>query len=403
MVRLEHGRARRRPLSIRIPRRGPSARGMAELFRNTTPPRHLSFPRRLPSAAGIARFISLMLAAAPLMLVSHPVWADEGGSSFWTPGSFASLAATPMEPGLSLTAVYYRPSVSSGKEVARAKRLRIRGRSAQLLSVVDENTNTTKDQGMVTPTYTLATPVLGGQANVSMTAVYSTNTSILNEIRGTGLRVGSVATLSILKETTSDTVTGFGDMSPQVSLRWNAGFHNVMTYATGNIPVGLYNPSALANIGIGHGALDGGVGYTYFDEQAGREFSAVAGITYNFLNPYTQYQNGIDFHLDWAASQFFYKNLQIGLVGYTYNQMTCDSGSGHTVGCFASQVASIGAQLGYTISMGDIEANVNFRGYQEFAAANRPEGWNLWMTLTLSPAASNSKTAATKRGRPIGQ
>ncbi len=308
-----------------------------------------------------------------------------------------------MEPGLTMTAIYYRPSVSSGKEVAQAERVRIRGRPAQLSSVTDENTSTTKDQGMVTPTYTFATPVLGGQANVSVTAVYSTNTSILNEIRGAGLRVRSVAALSILKETTSDTVTGFGDMSPQVSLRWNAGFHNIMTYATGNIPVGLYNPSSLANIGIGHGALDGGVGYTYFDEQAGHEFSAVGGITYNFLNPYTQYQNGIDFHLDWAASQFFYKNLQIGLVGYTYNQMTCDSGSGNSVGCFASQVASIGAQLGYTISMGDIDANVNFRGYQEFAAANRPEGWNLWMTLTLSPAASSSKTTATKRGRPIGQ
>lgn len=402
MVRLEHGRARRRPLGVRIPRRDPGARGVAELFRKL-PPRHLFSLPRVAFAAGIARNIGVVLAAAPLVLVSHAARADEGGSSFWTPGAFASLAATPMEPGLTMTAIYYRPSVSSGKEVAQAERVRIRGRPAQLSSVTDENTSTTKDQGMVTPTYTLATPVLGGQANVSVTAVYSTNTSILNEIRGARLSAGSVTALSILKETTRDTVTGFGDMSPQVSLRWNAGFHNIMTYATGNIPVGLYNPSSLANIGIGHGALDGGVGYTYFDEQAGREFSAVAGLTYNFLNPYTQYQNGVDFHLDWAASQFFYKNLQIGLVGYTYNQLTCDSGSGNSVGCFASQVASIGAQLGYTLSMGDIDANVNFRGYQEFAAANRPEGWNLWMTLTLSPAASSSKTTATKRGRPIGQ
>jgi len=112
-------------------------------------------------------------------------------------------------------------------------------------------------------------------------------------------------------ETIDSSVTGFGDLAPQVSLRWTAGVHNFMTYATGNIPVGAFNPSRLANIGIGHSALDGGLGYTYLDE-ADREFFAVAGFTYNFINPYTQYQNGIDFHLDWGASQFFFsKKLQI--------------------------------------------------------------------------------------------
>ncbi len=147
--------------------------------------------------------------------------------------------------------------------------------------------------------------------------------------------------------------------------------------------------------------MDGGVGYTYLD-QAGREFSAVAGLTYNFINPYTQYQNGVDFHLDWAASQFLSKQLQIGLVGYLYDQLTCDSGSGNQVGCFQSRVASIGAQLGYTIPMGDLDANVNVRGYKEFDAANRPEGWNLWLTFAISPAAPPSTTAVTRRARQMG-
>jgi hypothetical protein len=174
-----------------------------------------------------------------------------------------------------------------------------------------------------------------------------------------------------------------------------------MTYATGNIPVGAYNPSRLSNIGIGHSALDGGAGYTYLDE-AGREVSAVAGFTYNFLNPYTQYQNGVDFHLDWAASQFFFsKRLQIGLVGYVYDQLTCDSGSGNKVGCFESRVAAVGAQFGYTVPMGELDAYVNVRGYKDFDAANRPEGWNVWLTLAISPAATASTTALTRRVRQI--
>jgi hypothetical protein len=97
------------------------------------------------------------------------------------------------------------------------------------------------------------------------------------------------------------------------------------------------------------------------------------------------------------------KQLQIGVVGYTYNQVTCDSGSGNKVGCFESRVASVGAQLGYTIPMGDIETNVNVRGYQEFAAANRPEGWNVWLTLTISPADSTSTATLTRRRRPMSQ
>ena len=35
-----------------------------------------------------------------------------------------------------------------------------------------------------------------------------------------------------------DSVTGFGDLIPQASLKWNQGVHNFMTYMTGDIPVG---------------------------------------------------------------------------------------------------------------------------------------------------------------------
>jgi hypothetical protein len=71
--------------------------------------------------------------------------------------------------------------------------------------------------------------------------------------------------------------------------------------------------------------------------------SAVAGLTYNFVNPSTEDQSGIDVHLDWGASRLLTKRLQIGLVGYLYNQASCDGGSGDRVGCFQSRVASAAA------------------------------------------------------------
>ena len=55
-----------------------------------------------------------------------------------------------------------------------------------------------------------------------------------------------------------------------------------MAYITGDIPVGAHDPNRLANLGIGHGAIDDGVGYSYFNLQTGHELSMVTGLTYNF-------------------------------------------------------------------------------------------------------------------------
>ncbi len=331
----------------------------------------------------LARGLAGAAVTTALAVAAQLASADEAGESFWTPGSFGSLAATPSQPGFSLSSGYYHTSTTAGSEVARARLIRIGRLSGAVEESVSAISISPEDLATVTPGYTFATPVLGGQAAVALTATYGRKRTT-DDVTISGERLaGSSALVRSRFESISDTITGFGDLSPQASLRWNSGVHNVMTYMTGNIPMGAYDRARLSNIGIGHGALDGGAGYTYFNEQTGYEFSAVAGLTYNFINPHTQYQNGVDVHVDWGASRFLTKQLQIGLVGYLYNQANCDGGSGDRVGCFQSRVASVGAQFGYTIAMGALDGNVNLK---EFAAANRPEGWNLWLAYTLAPA-----------------
>jgi hypothetical protein len=56
-----------------------------------------------------------------------------------------------------------------------------------------------------------------------------------------------------------------------------------------------------------------------------------------------------DLHFDWGASQFVSKEVQVGVVGYAYKDIGCDSRSGDRVGCFRSQVLVIGPQLGFVI------------------------------------------------------
>ena len=88
----------------------------------------------------------------------------------------------------------------------------------------------------------------------------------------------------------------------------------------------------------------------------------------NFENPDTNYQNGIDSHLDLAASQFVSEKMHIGLVGYLYNQLTGDSGPGAVLGDFESQVTGLGPQLGYFLNMGKKQAYFNVKAYWEAEA-----------------------------------
>jgi hypothetical protein len=74
-----------------------------------------------------------------------------------------------------------------------------------------------------------------------------------------------------------DARDGFSDLYPTATLRWNNGAHNWMVYGAGDIPVGTYDASRLANLGIGHGAADAGAGYTYFDPKTGHEFCWLLG------------------------------------------------------------------------------------------------------------------------------
>jgi hypothetical protein len=327
--------------------------------------------------------------ALPSFSTINEVRADEGGVSFWIPGFFASLAAAPLQPGWSLTDVYYHTSVSAGSGVSLAREFEVGKIPVNLSANLSANVNATGDLGIVYPNYTFATPVLGGQLSVGALGIYGTvGTSLAGTLTGTLTAPGGSIPF-MRSDSISDSVWGFGDLIPLASLRWNFGVHNVMTYITGDIPVGAYDSTRLSNIGIGHGAVDAGGGYTYFNPLTGHELSAVLGFTYNTVDSSTQYQNGVDMHLDWAASQFLTKQFQFGAVGYVYQEVGCDSGSGDRVGCFQSRVIGVGPQIGFVIPMGTIQGYLNFKAYMEFDSANRADGWNTWVTFSLSPEAPN--------------
>ena len=342
-----------------------------------------------------SRLRCVALASMSISVVAAPCLADDGGVSFWLPGSYGSLAAVSAVPGWSLSVTDYYAAASAGASVARSREIETSRFPVGLSATVNANYSDRLGGVYVEPTYVFATPVFGGQAAIGVSASYGRDAgSLMGTLTGS-LTAGGVTVPFARSDAVGQSVWGFEDLSPVASLRWQQGVNNFMTYVTGNIPIGAYDPARLANLGIGFGAIDTGGAYTYYNEKTGREFSGTLGFTYNFINPSTQYQSGVDMHFDWGASQSLTEHFQVGLVGYLYKQVGCDSGAGDRLGCFQSQVAGIGPQVGLSFPVGGLEGYLNLKVYREFAAENRPDGWNAWLTLELSPpAASASHTPA---------
>ena len=296
--------------------------------------------------------------------------ADESGASFWLSGSYASFAAVPATPGWSVDTTFYHATADAGRTASFTRGGRI-----------EAGLDTASNYFLVTPSYALETPVLGGQFGLALTFLAGNYASTASAT----LVAPSGASLS---GSSSDSMTELGDLYPLASLKWSRGVHNFLTYFTAGVPTGAYDPNRQASLGLGHWAIDSGVGYTYFDEDKGHEFSAVVGFTYNFMNPITQYQSGIDMHLELSASQYVTERLSLGVVGYLYNQITGDSGAGARLGAFMSRVAGVGPQASYDLALGKREATLGVRGYYEFAGENRPAGWDVWLTFVVSLGAS---------------
>ena len=168
--------------------------------------------------------------------------ADEGGVSFWLPGLFGSLAAAPAQPGWSLTTIYYHTSVSAGGDVSLAREFETRRVPVNVTASLNANLNATADLGLFLPSYVFATPVLGGQLSVGMLADVrsGTSASVSGTLSGT-LSAGGISIPFMRSDSFGDSVTGFGDLIPLASLKWNQGVHNFMAYMTGDIPVGAYD------------------------------------------------------------------------------------------------------------------------------------------------------------------
>jgi hypothetical protein len=229
------------------------------------------FLRSLVRLKFAARAAALLIAGATVVSIATSARADEGGVSFWVPGFFGSLAATPQVPGFSFANILYYSQVSAGGNVAFAKQVPLGNINVNFNGNFNANVHGSAEPlYLAAPGYTFATPVLGGQANITVAIPYGRIESSVDATINGNLGLGGPG--FTVGRSLTEAVTGIGDLAPMGSLRWNFGVNNFMTYLTGNLTTGRYNQQRIANLGIGHNAIDAGGAYTYFDRRPGANF-----------------------------------------------------------------------------------------------------------------------------------
>src|SRR5277367_2454522 len=142
---------------------------------------------RLEQPAALIRaiksgFVWGAITLAAVVSVPKYALADEGGVSFWLPGFFGSLAAAPQQPGWSLAVINYYTNVSAGGNVALAREFAIKNLPVGIQAQINASLHANADIGFAIPTYVFATPVLGGQASVSLVQGYGASNASLNGI-----------------------------------------------------------------------------------------------------------------------------------------------------------------------------------------------------------------------------
>lgn len=309
---------------------------------------------KCPSAPRSATAIVIALAVASPFAV-----AGEGGTSHVMPGANATLVdVPPTSPG-----GFFKPMFINYRGDASAKVPTAAGVVANLNADAD-------------------TLVLGGGYGFEQTVLGGGHYSVAAFLPYTWLSIsGNSAALGGVS--VQNSVSGIGDLTVvPVMLGWKSG--NVQwdflmpVYA----PTGSYEVGRLGNTGLNYWTFDPIGGVVYSNATSGLNAAAHLGYAINTENNATSYKSGNVLHLDTSIQQVFPLGsgfANVGAEAWYFQQVTCDSGAGATLGCFKGRTAGIGPVLGYIQPIGTEKLLFEFKWLPELETKNRLKGDYLWL------------------------
>ena len=180
------------------------------------------------------------------------------------------------------------------------------------------------------PTAIWVTPyeILGGNLAFSATLIIG------------GPDISASITEPVIIPLATDSITAFGDPVLGTFLGWHNGNLHWLTGVSINVPIGDYRKGDIANVALNYWAADVYGAATWLDPATGLELSGAMGVTFNAENTATNYRTGTELHVEGAIVQHLSEAFDIGLLGYYYDQLSGDSGSGvpASLGGFEGQV-----------------------------------------------------------------
>jgi len=304
-------------------------------------------------------------AVACAIAVASPLAnAGEGGTSHIMPGANATLVdLPPMSPGGFVKPMFVNYQGDASTKVPTA---------AGVVANLNADANTL---------------VLGGGYGFEQTVLGGAHISVVAFVPYTWLSIsGNSAALGGVS--IQNSVSGIGDLTVvPVLLGWksdNVQYDFLMpVYA----PTGSYEVGRLGNTGLNYWTFDPIAGVAYSNAKSGLNAAAHLGYAINTSNNATSYKSGNLLHLDTSIQQIFPLGsgfANIGAEAWYFEQLTCDSGAGATLGCFKGRTAGIGPVLGYIQPIGTEKLLFEFKWLPELETQNRLKGDYLWLKMVYT-------------------
>jgi hypothetical protein len=313
-----------------------------------------------------ARSCGLLAGAALALLLGQPpaAQAGEGGTSHIMPGANATLVdLPPTSPGGFFKPMYihYRGDASARVPTA-----------AGIVANLDADADTFVLGGG----YGFESTVLGG-AHYAV-AAFLPYTWL--SISGNSEALGGIGI--------QNTVSGLGDLTlVPVMLAWKDDHWQYDFLLPIYAPTGNYQTGRLGNTGLNYWTFDPVVGAVYSNAKSGFNAAGHLGYAINTENNDTQYKSGNYLHLDTAVQQILPLGSGYATVGaeaWYFQQVSCDSGAGATLGCFKGRSAGIGPVLGYIQPIGNEKLLFEFKWLPELDTQNRLKGDYLWLKMVYT-------------------
>jgi len=303
--------------------------------------------------------VATMLAA--LVAAPHVAIAGEGGVAHVMPGANATLLdLPPTAPGWFAKPMYINYQGDASAKIPTA-------------AGIVANTNADVNTFVLGGGYGFEEKVLGGATyGVAAFLPYS-----WIHVSGDTAALGG-------KQIDSK-VDGVGDLTiVPVLLGWKDGDLQYDFLMPIFAPTGSYELGRLGNPGLNYWTFDPTVGVSYNNAKSGLNAAVHVGYAMNTENSATSYKSGDYLTVDASVQQIFPLGsgfFNVGAEAWYFEQVTCDSGSGATLGCFKGRTSGIGPVLGYIQPIGESKLLVELKWLPELETKNRLNGDYLWLKM----------------------